>query len=86
VSAGFAGPQIAEVVERERPVALIYDAEFGGLIREAGRRRERFIAWHDGDEGSKATLREDLIAAGDPGDLAPPPEPGSCRFTNPATG
>ena len=30
---------------REKPVALIYDEEFAGLVEEGGRRRKRFIAW-----------------------------------------
>src|ERR1700682_3996738 len=32
----FAGPQIADVIEREDPVALIYDEEFAALVGEAG--------------------------------------------------
>jgi fatty-acyl-CoA synthase len=48
LNTAFAGPQITEVVKREKPVALVYDAEFEGLTHEAGQRRKRFIAWHDG--------------------------------------
>ena len=37
LNTAFAGPQITDVVDREKPVALIYDEEFEGLI--ARRRR-----------------------------------------------
>ena len=36
LNTAFAGPQITEVVKREKPVALIYDAEFEGLTHDAG--------------------------------------------------
>ena len=58
LNTAFAGPQITEVVKREKPVALIYDAEFEGLTHEAGQRRKRFIAWHDGaDEAEGPAAR-----------------------------
>ena len=75
LNTAFAGPQIAEVVEREGPVALIYDAEFSSLLAEAGKDRQRFIAWHDDGEASEPTL-EALIRDGDGRDLSPPDSPG----------
>src|SRR5437899_11968095 len=39
----FAGPQIADVVAREDPVALIFDEEFSGLVQQAGEGRKRLI-------------------------------------------
>src|ERR1700742_1993520 len=63
LNTAFAGPQITEVVKREKPVALIYDAEFEGLTHDAGERRKRFIAWHDADDKAKDPLLEDLIDA-----------------------
>ena len=75
LNTAFAGPQIADVVKREGPAALIYDAEFEGLVGDAGEGRKRFIAWRDGGEAS-APLIEDLIASGDTSDLSPPPEKG----------
>src|SRR6478609_2415045 len=72
----FAGPQITDVVDREKPVALVYDAEFEELIHDAGVRRKRFIAWHDGGEKPKDPLLEDLIEQGDPSDVVPPSEKG----------
>jgi acyl-CoA synthetase (AMP-forming)/AMP-acid ligase II len=76
LNTAFAGPQITEVVQREKPAALIYDAEFEQLTHDAGKRRKRFIAWHDGDGKPKDPLLEDLIASGDPGDVAAPTEKG----------
>jgi acyl-CoA synthetase (AMP-forming)/AMP-acid ligase II len=76
LNTAFAGPQITEVVQREIPAALIYDAEFEGLTYDAGVSRKRFIAWHDGGEKPKDPLLEDLIATGDPSDVDPPAEKG----------
>ena len=37
MNTAFAAPQLAGVVEREEPVALIYDGEFAGLLEQAAR-------------------------------------------------
>jgi acyl-CoA synthetase (AMP-forming)/AMP-acid ligase II len=76
LNTAFAGPQITDVVKREKPAALIYDAEFEELTHDAGARRKRFIAWHDGGEQPKDPLLEDLIASGDTSDVSPPAEKG----------
>ena len=80
LNTAFAGPQITDVVKREGPAALIYDEEFEELTRDAGRRRKRFIAWHDPSERGggepKDPLLEDLIAAGDDSDVVPPSQKG----------
>ena len=39
-----------EVVKREKPAAIIYDEEFTGLLADAGKRRKRFVAWHDSEK------------------------------------
>jgi acyl-CoA synthetase (AMP-forming)/AMP-acid ligase II/uncharacterized membrane protein len=75
LNTAFAAPQLTEVVKREKPVALIFDEEFYGLLEEAGQRRKRFVAWHDEDKAHDPTLDE-LIAAGDPSDPVPPENPG----------
>ena len=49
LNTAFAGPQLTEVAKREKPVAIIYDEEFSGLLAEAGKRRKRFVAWHDSE-------------------------------------
>ena len=83
LNTAFAGPQIADVIAREGPVAVIYDEEFAGLIGEAANNRKRFIAWQDtpatssnGSASPADPLIEDLIAAGVDGDLRPPAERG----------
>ena len=73
LNTAFSGPQLADVAQREKPKALIYDQEFGELIKEAGRRRKRFIAWHDADAGRpKDPLLEDLASSGDTTSVRPP--------------
>ncbi|HEX2161427.1 MAG TPA: acyl-CoA synthetase [Thermoleophilaceae bacterium] len=69
LNTAFAGPQLAEVVEREGPTALIYDEEFSGLLDRAGDGRMRFVAWNEG-AAADPTL-EELISAG--ADRLPPP-------------
>jgi acyl-CoA synthetase (AMP-forming)/AMP-acid ligase II/uncharacterized membrane protein len=75
LNTAFAGPQLTEVVQREKPVALIFDEEFYGLLEDAGRRRKRFVAWHDEAKTPDPSL-DDLIAAGDEADVVPPENPG----------
>jgi acyl-CoA synthetase (AMP-forming)/AMP-acid ligase II len=76
LNTAFAGPQIAEVVKREKATALIYDAEFDALVSQAKGKRRRYIAWDDDGRLSESTL-ESMIQRGDPSDLAEvPPEPG----------
>ena len=36
LNTAFAGPQLTEVVQREKPKAIIFDEEFYGLLAEAG--------------------------------------------------
>jgi acyl-CoA synthetase (AMP-forming)/AMP-acid ligase II len=76
LNTAFAGPQITDVVAREKPVAIVYDAEFEDLVHDAGVRRKRFIAWHDGGEKPKDALIEDLIKQGDRSNVVPPAEKG----------
>jgi fatty-acyl-CoA synthase len=77
LNTSFSGPQLADVAEREQPKALIYDHEFADLIKDAGTRRKRYVAWHDPEDGkAKDPLIEDLIADGDRSDLSPPGDPG----------
>ncbi|HEY6761993.1 MAG TPA: acyl-CoA synthetase [Baekduia sp.] len=75
----FAGPQITDVCAREKPKAIVYDEEFADLVADAGKRRKRFVAWFDGEEGKPSSgdpLLEDLIKQGDTADLLPPAEKG----------
>jgi fatty-acyl-CoA synthase len=67
----FAGPQITEVVKREKPGRAHLRREFEGSRTTPGERRKRFIAWNDGDDKPKDPLLEDLIEAGDTDDVVP---------------
>jgi acyl-CoA synthetase (AMP-forming)/AMP-acid ligase II len=88
MNTAFAAPQLAGVVEREQPSALLYDEEFAGLLEEAGAGMHRYVAWRGGAgrEGTSAEAEaraasdptlDDLIAAGDDRDLSPPDQSAS---------
>jgi acyl-CoA synthetase (AMP-forming)/AMP-acid ligase II len=77
LNTAFSGPQLADVAKREKPKALIYDHEFEELIHDASRRRKRFIAWHEPDDGKPDDPRlEDLIDGGDTSNVDAPSERG----------
>jgi acyl-CoA synthetase (AMP-forming)/AMP-acid ligase II/uncharacterized membrane protein len=84
LNTAFAAPQLTEVVGREKPKAVVYDEEFGELLADAGRRRKRFIAWHDSESPPDPTL-DDLIAAGDPSDVVPPEREGRATILTSGT-
>lgn len=76
LNTAFAGPQIADVLRREDPAAVIYDEEFSDLVAEGARGRKRFIAWSEpGTSAAVATL-EQLIVSGPGSELPPPAEKG----------
>jgi fatty-acyl-CoA synthase len=75
LNTAFAGPQITEVVQREKPKAVIFDEEFYELLEDAGHRRKRFVAWHDSPSCPDPTLDE-LMTEGDPSDVVPPEREG----------
>jgi acyl-CoA synthetase (AMP-forming)/AMP-acid ligase II len=78
LNTAFAGPQLADVIERERPSALIYDDEFTELLSGSASGLRRYVAWEE--EGAKradesATV-EKLISSAHGDDLEPPEENG----------
>ena len=76
LNTAFAGPQLTEVVKREKPRAIVYDAEFAELLSKALYRRKGFVAWRDeGDEIADPSL-EELIEGGDPVTPLPPEQEG----------
>jgi acyl-CoA synthetase (AMP-forming)/AMP-acid ligase II len=86
LNTAFAGPQLTEVVGREKPKAIIYDEEFGELLADAATRRKRVVAWHDSDSCADPTIDE-LIAAGDRDDVVAPEREGrSVILTSGTTG
>jgi acyl-CoA synthetase (AMP-forming)/AMP-acid ligase II len=81
LNTAFAGPQIADVLEREDPVALIYDEEFANLISDGCEGRKRFVAWREPGEAhgtgtASDMLLEELIATETDAPLSPPAEKG----------
>jgi len=74
LNTSFAAPQLTEVCARENVAALVYDEEFTELVREAGKDRARFVAWHEGT--SQDALLADLVADGDNSLPKPPPRAG----------
>jgi acyl-CoA synthetase (AMP-forming)/AMP-acid ligase II len=74
----FSGPQLEGVMEREKPVALVYDEEFGELLSEADADTgvRRYVAWNDGNVSLKTI--DGLIESH--GDAAPPSPDESSRF------
>ena len=81
----FAGPQLAEVTEREDPAAFVYDEEFEGLLEEGAGDRRRWIAWHEG-EAARDTV-EDLIGQGDESPIEAPARAGKITLlTSGSTG
>ncbi|MGI8845565.1 MAG: AMP-binding protein [Thermoleophilaceae bacterium] len=72
LNTSFAGPQITEVVKREKPVAIVFDEEFTDLLEDAATRRKRFVGWTDSGSVDDPTL-EELIEAS-PDEQPVPPE------------
>jgi acyl-CoA synthetase (AMP-forming)/AMP-acid ligase II len=69
----FAGPQLVEVMKRERPKVLIYDEEFSGLLAGVEEGIARVIGWCEVEQPAQPTL-EQLIAGGEESNLKPPPD------------
>ena len=61
LNTAFAGPQIADVIERENPVAVIYDEEFAGLVSDGAAEKIRQIIHHRGEiQEARLGLRQVL--------------------------
>jgi acyl-CoA synthetase (AMP-forming)/AMP-acid ligase II len=76
MNTAFSGPQLADVAEREEPVAIIFDEEFAEVLEAASEGRKRFIAWHEPDSERSDKTLDELMEGGDTSDLAPPPDQG----------
>jgi acyl-CoA synthetase (AMP-forming)/AMP-acid ligase II len=70
----FAGPQLAEVMVREGPKALVYDQEFEGLLAGVPGDVTRIVGWVEDEAGASGLTLDGLIAAGDDADRTPPPD------------
>src|SRR4051795_1266245 len=77
LNTAFSGPQLTDVAKREKPKALVYDFEFAEVLSDAGKRRKRYVAWHEPEDGKAKDPRlEELIERGDTAPLNPPDEQG----------
>jgi len=76
LNTSFAGPQLTEVVKREKPAAVIFDEEFTELMGDATAGRKRFIGWHEDRSSLADPTLEELEADGDAAELVPPEKPG----------
>jgi fatty-acyl-CoA synthase len=78
LNTAFAGPQITEVVERERPTAIVYDEEFAEHVAAAAAGCRAFVAWSEGAEGTTAAhpTLADLISGHSSERLPAPSEAG----------
>jgi acyl-CoA synthetase (AMP-forming)/AMP-acid ligase II len=72
LNTAFAGPQLAEVMEREGPKILVYDEEFAELLGEVDEKIERVVGWVE--EGTGEPSIDELIEGQDDSDLKPPPD------------
>ncbi|NEW26084.1 acyl-CoA synthetase [Nocardia cyriacigeorgica] len=62
LNTGFAAPQLAEVVRRERIRAIVHDEEFSGALAAVPDDVGRYLSWVVSADGSVATI-DSLIAA-----------------------
>ena len=76
MNTAFSGPQLADVAEREDPVAIIFDEEFTEVLEAASEGRKRYIAWHEPEGERTDKTLDELMRDGDTSDLSPPPEQG----------
>jgi fatty-acyl-CoA synthase len=76
LNTAFAAPQLADVLAREQPTAVIYDEEFADLVRDGAEGRKRFIAWHEPGSAGGDPLLDELIERGDPSERPAPEERG----------
>jgi fatty-acyl-CoA synthase len=64
LNTAFAGPQIADVLRREGPSALIYDEEFANLVEGGSEDMRRFVSWREtAPAPARAPERETAPAA-----------------------
>jgi fatty-acyl-CoA synthase len=78
LNTAFAGPQLADVVEREGPSLLFYDEEFTELLSSVSEDVPRIVAWREDGASADEEGAEEVIAASGSDDLDPPQE--SSRF------
>jgi acyl-CoA synthetase (AMP-forming)/AMP-acid ligase II len=76
LNTSFAGPQLADVMEREHPGAMIYDQEFSEMLSGVKGGMRRYVAWEDEVDEVDETTVEQLISGAHSDDLEAPSEHG----------
>jgi len=76
LNTAFAGPQLADVMEREQPEAMIYDREFTEMLSGVSGGLRRYVAWEDEVERTDQTTVEQLITGARHDDLEAPEQHG----------
>jgi acyl-CoA synthetase (AMP-forming)/AMP-acid ligase II len=79
MNTAFSGPQLADVIEREEPEALVYDEEFSELLEKASTAGKeiglsRYVAWSEDKEDHEDTTLANMIESQSEEDLDPPDE------------
>ncbi|KHL12007.1 fatty-acyl-CoA synthase [Mumia flava] len=88
LNTAFSGPQTVELLEREKPRAVIYDEEFGAVVDAVPADVARIVAWEETADvdGADATVAE-LVASGDDTEPGKPAREGrSVILTSGTTG
>jgi fatty-acyl-CoA synthase len=75
LNTGFAAPQLADVMEREGAVGLIYDQEFAKLLDKV-KTDHRIVAWVDDEAGNDDPTLEALIEKGSTDEPSKPEKEG----------
>ncbi len=75
MNTAFAGPQLVEVIGREKPTVLVYDQEFTGLLSGV-EGITRVLAWVDDEPDPDLPVVDDLVRQGSTAALTPPSKPG----------
>jgi len=83
LNTGFAGPQLVEVVQRERAQCVIYDDEFGPIVEPNLPDQPTYLAWHEDARGR--TTIEELIGRGETTAPTPPKSPGRATILTSGT-
>ncbi len=76
LNTSFAGPQVREVLQREDPVAVVYDQEFSDVAAQACEGRTAFVAWSEDPAARPHPSLEELITESPDGTPRPPAAPG----------
>ncbi|MDP3967917.1 MAG: AMP-binding protein [Nocardioides sp.] len=71
LNTAFAGPQLVDVLEREKPTVVVHDEEFTDLLADA-HDAKRVLAWTDAEAPAGVDTLEQLIASVSDDEVTPP--------------